>query len=276
MSMHNRWLHRCAILLAATAFLSVFTGAAVTSNEERPLYSVGQYHLWLSLGVTVLAIAAVLCMRSAGAGLWLRRLAWMALAGVATEAVLGFMPLPQAPAVRIAHACLAQVLFPLSVAIAALSSIRWKPSPAPMEGAGALLLCARVTPFVVLGQVALGALFRHGVLGVGLHLIGAFLVVLFMLGMALPVIYGPPYPALQLAAKLFLAAASVQVFLGMALFSMQSMDVDPGVMIVVTMTHAAFAALTLAGTVMLAVLIRRDVCRVTDRSIAMGAEQSST
>ena len=47
-------------------------------------------------------------------------------------------------------------------------------------------------------------------------------------------------------------------------------------MIVVTMTHAAFAALTLAGTVMLAVLIRRDVCRVTDRSIAMGAEQSST
>lgn len=274
--MRNRWLQRCAILLAALAFLSVFTGAAVTTNEERPLYSVGQCHLWLSLGVTTLAIAAVLCMRSAGAGLWLRRLGWLALAGVAVEAVLGFVPLPQAPAVRIAHACIAQLLFPLTVAIAALSSIRWKPNPAPMEGAGALLLCAKITPFVVLGQVALGALFRHGVLGVGPHLIGAFLVALFMLAMALPVIYGPQYPALQLAAKLFLTAASVQVFLGLALFSMQSMDVDPAVMIVVTMTHAAIAALTLAATLILAILIRRDVCRVADRSLAMGAEQSST
>jgi hypothetical protein len=273
--MRNRWLHRCAILLAAVAFLSVFTGAAVTSNEERPLYSVGQCHLWLSAGVAVLAIAAVLCLRSAGAGLWVRRLSWMALAGVAVEAVLGFVPLPQAPAVRIAHACIAQLLFPLTVTIAALTSIRWKPNPAPMEGAGALLLCARITPFVVLGQVVLGALFRHGIFGVGPHLIGAFVVALFMLAMALPVIYGPQYGALQLAAKLFLAAASVQVFLGLALFSMQSMDVDPAVMIVITMTHAAVAALTVAATLMLAVLIRRDVCRVSGRSLAMGAEQSS-
>jgi hypothetical protein len=274
--MRNRWLHRCAILMAAVALLSVFTGAAVTSNEERPLYSVGQWHLWLSAGVAVLAIAVVLCLRSAGAGLWLRRLGWIVLAGVAVEAGLGLLPLPQAPAVRIAHACVAQLLFPLTVAMVALSSMRWKPNPAPMEGAGPLLLCAKITPFVVLGQVALGALFRHGALGVGLHLIGAFVVVLFILGMALPLIYGPPHPSLQLAAKLFLAAASVQVFLGMALFTMQSMDVDPAVMIVVTMTHAAFAALTLTATLMLAVLIRRDVRRVTDRSIAMSAEQTST
>jgi hypothetical protein len=272
--MRNRWLHRCAILLAALAFLSVFTGAAVTSNEERPLYSVGQSHLWLSLGVAVLAIALVLWMRSAGTGLWLRRLGWMALAAVAVEAVLGFLPLPQAPPVRIAHAFIAQLFFPLSVAIAALTSIRWKPHPAPMEGAGALLLAAKITPMVVLAQVALGTLFRHGVLGVGPHLIGAFLVALFMLAMALPVIYGPEYRALQLAAKLFLTAASVQVFLGLALFSMQSMDVDPVVMIVVTMVHAAVAALTLSATVMLAVLILRDVRRVTDRSLAVGAEQS--
>ena len=120
MRMRNRWLHRCAILLAAAACLSVFTGAAVTSNEERPLYSVGQYHLWLSVGVTVLAMAAVLSMRSAGAGLWLRRLAWMALAGVATEAVLGVMPLPQAPAVRIAHACLAE-----SHRLSCWAKLRW-------------------------------------------------------------------------------------------------------------------------------------------------------
>ena len=274
--MRNRWLYRCAILLAAVALVSVFTGAAVTSNEERPLYSLGQIHLWLSAGVTVFTIALVLWMRSAGAGSWLWRLGWMALSVVTVEAGLGFLPLPQAPAVRIAHAFLAQIFFPLTVALAALTSIRWKPSPAPMEGAGVLLLAAKVTPFVVLGQVALGTLFRHGALGVGPHLLGAFLVALVMLAMALPVIYGPEYRTLQLAAKLFLTAASVQVFLGLALFSMQSMDVDPAVMIVVTMTHAAVAALTMAATVLLAVLIRRDVCRVTDRSLAMGAEQRPT
>jgi hypothetical protein len=274
--MRNRWLHRCAIFLAAVALVSVFTGAAVTSNEERPLYSVGQIHLWLSAGVTVFTISLVLWMRSAGGGSWPWRLGWMALSVVTVEAGLGCLPLPQAPAVRIAHAFLAQIFFPLTVALAALTSIRWKPSPAPMEGAGVLLLAAKVTPFAVLGQVALGTLFRHGALGVGPHLLGAFLVALVMLPMALPVIYGPEYRTLQLAAKLFLTAASVQVFLGLALFSMQSMDVDPAVMIVVTMTHAAVAALTMAATVMLAVLIRRDVSRVTGRSLAMGAEQSST
>ena len=274
--MRNRWLHRCAIILAVLALLSVFTGAAVTSNEERPLYSLGQTHYWLSAGVAILTIALALWLRSAGAGFWLRRLSWIAPATVACEAILGFLPLPQAPPVRIAHAFLAQLYFPLTVAVAALTSIRWKPSPAPLAGAGTLLLCAKITPFVVLGQVALGTLFRHGALGIGLHLIGAFLVALFMLAMALPVVYGPEYRALQLAAKLFLGAASVQVFLGLALFSMQSMDVDPAAMIMVTMVHAAMAALTLSATVMLAVLIRRDVCRVTDRGLAMGAEQSST
>jgi len=260
MNVRNIWLHRCAILLAAVAFLSMCTGTCVTSNEERPLYSVGQCHIWLSAGVAVLTIALVLCMRSAGAGSWPRRLGWIVVAGVAVEAVLGFQPLPQAPAVRIAHAFIAQLFFPLTVTIAALTSQAWKPHPAPMDGAGILQLAAKLTPFVVLAQVVLGTLFRHGALGVGLHLIGAFVVVLFMLGMALPVIYGPEYRALQIAAKLFLAIASVQVFLGLALFTMQSMDLDPAAMILLTMIHAAVAALTLAATIMLALLIRRDVC----------------
>ena len=43
---------------------------------------------------------------------------------------------------------------------------------------------------------------------------------------------------------MFLTTASVQVFLGLALFSMQSVNVDPQVMIVVTMIQAAVAALT--------------------------------
>lgn len=272
--MGNRWLHRCFILLAAVTWLSVFTGAAVTSNEERPLYSVGQTHYWLSAGVAALTIIAVLAMRSAGAEGWLRRLGWTMLAAVVIQALLGLVPLPQPPAVRIAHAFLAQLFFPLTVVIAGLTSRAWRPRPAPMNGAGVLQLACKITPLAVLAQVALGTLFRHGALGVGLHIMGAFLVALLMLCMALPVIYGPEYRALQMAAKVFLTVASVQVFLGLALFSMQSMDVDPAAMILVTMIHAAVAALTLAATVILALLIRRDVCAVEPAEQATSAASS--
>ena len=48
---------------------------------------------------------------------------------------------------------------------------------------------------------------------------------------------------------------SVQLLLGFALFSMGFLrDIDPPVAIITTMTHAATAALTLAGAVVLATL----------------------
>jgi hypothetical protein len=47
------WWHRTAILFAAFAFLSVLTGTAVTSNPERPLYSLGQSHIWLGAIVVI-------------------------------------------------------------------------------------------------------------------------------------------------------------------------------------------------------------------------------
>jgi hypothetical protein len=40
---------------------------------------------------------------------------------------------------------------------------------------------------------------------------------------------------------------------------MQSMDVDPSLVILVTMIHAATGALTLAATVVMAILIQRHV-----------------
>jgi hypothetical protein len=50
----------------------------------------------------------------------------------------------------------------------------------------------------------------------------------------------------------------VQVFLGLALFSMESMDVDPSSVILMTILHATTGALTLAATVLMAGLIRRS------------------
>jgi heme A synthase len=257
--MMSPWLHRCAVLAAAFSFASVFTGAAVTSNPERPYYSIGQNHLWLSIAAGVLTIAVVLWLGSARERTWLRRLGWGAVAAVAMEAVVGLQPLPQPPALRITHAAIAQLLFAAMVVLAVCTGRAWNHPPKRVEGSSFLRFLGNAAPILVLAQVALGTLFRHGALGVGPHLIGAFVIAFVILGVTLPVIYKPELHELHLTARGLLAIASVQVFVGLTLFSMLSMDVDPGLVILITMTHAATGALTLAATVVMAILIRRHV-----------------
>lgn len=257
--MISPWLHRCAVLLAVISLASVFTGAAVTSNPERPYYSVGETHLWLSIAAGLLTIAVVLWLGSAREGKALRRLGWCALAAVAFEAMVGLQPLPQPPALRITHAAIAELLFSAILVIAVCTARTWHEPPKRVEGSSFLRFLGASAPIMVLVQVALGTLFRHGALGVGPHLIGAFVIAFVILGVTLPVIYKPELNALHLTARGLLTIASVQVFVGLTLFSMQSMDIDPGLVILVTMIHATTGALTLAATVVMAILIRRNV-----------------
>lgn len=257
--MASPWLHRCAVLLAVISFATVFTGTAVTSNEYRPYYSVGQTHMWLALAAGVLTIAVALWLRSAGERVWLQRLGWGAAAAMVLQAVVGLQPLPQPPALRITHAAIAQLLFSAIVVIALCTARTWSEDPKQAEGSRVLCFLGDWAPVVVLAQVALGTLFRHGVLGVGPHLIGAFVIAFYILAVTLSVIYKPEHSVLHLAARGLLTIAAIQVFVGLTLFSMQAMDVDPGLVILMTMIHAATGALTLAATVLMAVLIRRHV-----------------
>ena len=257
--MQSPWLHRSAVLLAVAAFLLALTGATVTSNEERPLYSVGQFHLWLGGCVAFLTSGVALGIRGPSQQPWLRRLSRIALAVVAGLTFLGFLPFPQAPVVRIAHAFLAQVFIVTATALAFGTSSGWDTAPQKVEGSPVLLVLAKLTPVVVLAQVALGTLYRHGVLDVGLHLAGAFVAAFLIMGLTLPVIYRPEFSSMHFAAKTVLTIAAVQVFVGMALLTMRTMDLDPVAIIVVTMVHTATGALTLAATVMLAALVFRGV-----------------
>ncbi len=257
--MTSPWLHRCAVVLAVISSASVFTGAAVTSNPERPYYSLGETHLWLSIAAGTLTIALVLWLGFTPAHASLRRLGWIAVAALILEAVVGLQPLPQPPALRITHAAIAELLFSAFVVFAVCTGRSWNEPPKRAEGSSFLLFLGNAAPIVVVAQVALGTLFRHGALGVGPHLIGAFIVAFFILGATLPVIYNEELGALHLTARALLTIASLQVFVGLTLFSMQSMDVDPAVVILVTMIHATTGALTLAATVVMAILIRRHV-----------------
>ena len=254
--MHSPWLHRCALLLALFTLLVVATGDAVTTNQERPLYSFGQIHPWAVAVVGVLTFGLAIGLSRTDKRAWLRRLAWVALAAVPVQAALGLWNDPQPPAARFCQAFLAQLLFTAIVAIAICTSNGWERSPEPVEGASTLRFLEKVTPFVVLAQVALGLAYRHGFMGVASHIIGAFVVVFFILGLVMSVIYNPQHASLSTAAKTLLTIASVQVFVGMSLFTIQSMnEINPVAVIVMTVIHAATGALTLAATVATALLV---------------------
>jgi cytochrome c oxidase assembly protein subunit 15 len=98
---------------------------------------------------------------------WVRRLGYFALGAVVAQGLLGgltvllFLP----PAVSVAHACLAQTFFCLTVAIAVVTSRTWRDrEPRSLRAAYAASPVARVaaaTGAVVFLQLLVGAVMRH-------------------------------------------------------------------------------------------------------------------
>jgi heme A synthase len=257
------WLHRFAILLAACTLALFVTGAFVTSNEERPFYSLGQFHLMVVWTVGILALGLVIWLWLEKTRGWLRGLGWIVLATVVVEVVLGRQTDPPSPMVRASHSFLAQLLFSTTVVIALLTSSGWSrdPQPAGERGRPSLWSLAAITLGLTFMQVVLGVAVRHGLIGLALHIFGAFLVVLLMLTLAVLVSRQcPGHPALRPAANAAATIISVQAFLGFTILSMQaSRLIDPVAMMVAAAIHTAVGALALASAVVMALLIRRNL-----------------
>jgi heme A synthase len=255
-------LHRFAILLAACTLTLFVTGAFVTSNEERPFYSIGQFHPVAAWTVGILAAGLVVWSWFEKTRAGLRWLGWIVLATVVVEVVLGRAMDSQSPALNATHAFLAQLLFSTAVGIALFTSSGWKKDPQPIELGvrPSLSSLATITFALTFMQVALGVAVRHGLIGLALHILGAFLVVLLMLMLAVLVArQHPGHPALRPAANAAAIITSTQAFLGFTILSMQSSRlIDPVAMIVATAIHTTVGALALAATVALALLIRRN------------------
>ena len=275
--MVNVALHRFALLLAVSTLFLVVAGASVTSNQaglsvpDWPL-SYGQVmpemkggvfyehgHRMIASTVGLFTVILAVWLWRTEKRIWLRRLGLVAVVGVIIQGVLGGMTvlflLPKA--VSISHACLAQLFFSTTVAIALFTSSGWQKGPMIVEDSAwpslrSLTLTASV---MTLAQVALGAGFRHRAFGILPHIVGAIVVAMFLLAVATFVIVQfPKHAALCKAAWMLIGITGIQIALGVLAYivRLNHWDSAPTAMLVAsTVTHVAFGALTLASCIAL-------------------------
>jgi cytochrome c oxidase assembly protein subunit 15 len=178
--------HGFAALLVAATLALIFMGGLVTSTgsglavPDWPLsygmvmppmvggvfYEHGHRMAATAVGFLTLVLAVWTAWREPRAGV--RRLAWAALAVVVFQGVLGGLTvlflLP--PAISVAHACLAQAFFCVTITLAYTTSREWIAAPAPDEDPAGLRGASAAATALVFGQLVLGATMRH--LGAGL------------------------------------------------------------------------------------------------------------
>ena len=297
--MKSSWLHRYAILIAVCTLLLVLAGASVTSKEaglsvpDWPL-SYGQVipdmtggvlfetgHRMIASVVGMLTVILAIWIARIEKRAWMRRLGWVAVSLVVAQGLLGgatVLLLQPAP-ISMAHACLAQLFFSVTVAIAVFTSKKWQEGPEPVEDYGwpSLRTLAILTPVLILVQIALGAGFRHRAFGLLPHVIGAMLVPLVILLTGIFVLQQfPKHRSLRPAAVALLTITGVQVFLGIIAYVARINAAEyPLAMVLTTVAHVATGGLTLAASVVLAIQIRRNV-RVRSSEAAETHQQAVT
>ena len=286
--MKNVWLHRYAVLWSLFTLFLVVAGGLVTSNDaglsvpDWPL-SYGKLmppmegnifyehgHRMVATTVGLFTIGLVIWLMRAERRRWLKVLGWISLAAVIAQGVLGgltvifLLPKP----VSIGHACLAQLFFSTTVAIAVFTSARWQRGPQVVDDHGAppLHWLALATAACIFVQLALGASARHEAIGIFPHIAFALVATGMVLWVSVRILMRHAgHDALRRSALALLTITFFQVFLGIAAYMSRLATADAPqpmpVMVDFTVAHVAVGALTLAASVVLSIQVFRHVRR---------------
>jgi cytochrome c oxidase assembly protein subunit 15 len=283
---YNRGLHRWSILLAFCTLLLVVAGGLVTSRdaglsvpdwplsygklmppmEGGILYEHG--HRMVATTVGIFTIILMIWFFRAEKRRWMQWLGVAALIAVIVQGVLGgltvLLLLPWW--ISTAHACLAQLFFSTTVAIALFTSDWWLRGPTPIDEDPRypLRTLSLIAPLCVLGQLALGAAARHKAIGSIYHICGSPIVTGVVLWISLRILlHYAGNRELRLGAMTLLGVTFLQVFLGIAAFMSRVAYADAvqpmPIMVTFTVLHVAVGALTMASSVALAILVRRNL-----------------
>jgi len=260
----NKVTHRLAILLAIVALLLIVDGAMV-GPEAQPTSAALSTHRIAATAVSLLTLVVTLWVIFRDPRPQARRLAWITLTiavlqdSVGHAAVLTRIPMTAG----ITHALMAPLFFAATVAIAVVTSPGWSRGPEHASDYGwpSMRSLAILTPIVVIMQILLGAAFRQKALTLLPHVLGAMFVALVILLESIFVLQQfPTHRALRPAAKTLLGVGFGQVFLGLTALIMKSMADDTDMAVIITVAaHVTGGALTLATTIVLSILIRRNV-----------------
>jgi cytochrome c oxidase assembly protein subunit 15 len=180
------WRHRFAAFTALSTLFLIFAGGLVTSTgsglavPDWPLsygmlmppmvggifYEHGHRMVATFVGFLTTVLAVWTARSESRPGV--RRLAWLALGLVIAQGILGgltvrfLLPAP----ISVAHACLAQTFFCVTIAMVYVTSREWIAAPPPADDQAGLRAWATVALAAVFLQLLLGAVMRH--VGAGL------------------------------------------------------------------------------------------------------------
>lgn len=282
----HRGLHRWSVLLAFCTLLLVVAGALVTSRdaglsvpdwplsygklmpkmEGGILYEHG--HRMIATTVGLFTIVSLVWIFRVERRRWMRTLAVVALAAVIVQGVLGgitvLLLLPWW--ISSSHASLAELFFSLTVAMALFTSQRWLagPSVVPEDAANPLRGLSLAAPVCVLIQLFLGAAVRHKAIGSIYHICGAPVVTSVVLWVSMRILlHYTRNRELRAIAVTLITITLVQVFLGIGAFMTRIAYADAvqpmPLMVTFTVLHVAVGALTLAASIVMAILVRRNL-----------------
>jgi hypothetical protein len=280
-TMERSGLHLYALLAAFCALLLVMTGAALTSSlvQTKPaLNNIAMFqslHSGAAVAVVLLTIGLAIWISLAEERAWLIHLSWITCAAVIAEAGLGLMAGGLRPPTQLAasgpptgwlgtlHACLAALVFVAFAAIALATSRTWSRDPELVQDYGwpSNRSLSAATALLVAIQVAFGAAFRHNLVSVMWHLLGALVVALFiMIVGAFVSNQFPKHPTLRPMAVALMVITGIQVFLGMTAFIMRLMESAAATAyLAISVAHVATGSLTFAAGMLLAMEVRRSV-----------------
>jgi len=283
---YHRGLHRWSILLAFCTLLLVVAGGLVTSRdaglsvpdwplsygklmppmEGGILYEHG--HRMIATTVGIFTIVSLIWLWQAETRRWMKWLGVAALVAVIAQGVLGGLTviylLPWW--ISSAHASLAQLFFSTTVAMAMFTSSWWLRGPVEVDEDARYPIrgLSLAAPIFVLGQLALGAAARHKAIGSIYHICGSPIVTFVVLWVALRILlHYAQNRELRRGALSLIGITLTQVFLGIAAYMSRIAYADAiqpmPLMVTFTVLHVAVGALTLATSVALAILVRRNV-----------------
>ncbi len=194
MAGENKALRSYAAVTAAMVVVLIIAGGFVTTTETGDTIPTwphwrGKLHggMWIEMShrflgmiVGVMALALGVLVQRNGGSPAIRRLAWIAFAGVVVQGLLGFLRVrfpqagPSQAMTAILHAIFAQVVFCAVVAVALMQSKAWA-----LRGTGDARGVGIAATASCLLQLIAGAVTRHTGLGFEVHVLGAVAVLFF-------------------------------------------------------------------------------------------------